>query len=255
MPGIMAVMDQKDTYAVGWFLYTAPCIWQSLVLFGSCLRSTVRGLCWEKTSGNAVFSASWFDSGYMLLPFYAFLVEFFPYSAQFLVLSGPRCARVTEVASSISLSWCRGRFPRPCCSADHSSSPVAALGQGDRWPCCAGRAVFSCRSRALLCATTGARLRFAVAVHQQGCPHSCRAAETDLHGLACSEDHRDSAVAVCFLVVDAPVVQVVLAMPVVFYDRRAWFRLCRNSWRCRGRSSFPVVDVAVFMQRQVVSRQ
>ena len=37
---------------------------------------------------------------------------------------------------------------------------------------------------------------------------SCRGAEADSHGLACSEDHRDSAVAVCFLVVDAPVVQV-----------------------------------------------
>ena len=33
MPGIMAVTDQKDTYEVG-FLSTAPCIWQSLVLFG-----------------------------------------------------------------------------------------------------------------------------------------------------------------------------------------------------------------------------
>ena len=30
------------TYAVGWFLSTAPCIWQSLVLFGSCRRNTVR---------------------------------------------------------------------------------------------------------------------------------------------------------------------------------------------------------------------
>ena len=38
----------------------------------------------------------------------------------------------------------------------------------------------------------------------------CRAEETDPHGLACSEDHRDSAVAVHCLVVDSPVVQVVL---------------------------------------------
>ena len=70
----------------------------------------------------------------------------FPYSAQCLVLSGPRYALVTE--SSISLSWCRGRFPWSCCAADHSNSPVAALGQGHRWPCCAGRAVLSCRSHA-----------------------------------------------------------------------------------------------------------
>ena len=43
-----------------------------------------------------------------------------------------------------------------------------------------------------LCATTGARLRFADAVHQQGCPHPCRGAEFDPHGLA---DHRDASVA------------------------------------------------------------
>ena len=28
------------------------------------------GLSWEKTSGNAVFSASWFNNGYMFLPVY-----------------------------------------------------------------------------------------------------------------------------------------------------------------------------------------
>ena len=37
------------------------------------------------------------------------------------------------------LSWCRGRFPWFCCSADHGDSPVAVLEQGDRRPCCAGR--------------------------------------------------------------------------------------------------------------------
>ena len=37
---------------------------------------------------------------------------------------------------SIFLSWCRGRFPWSCCSADHSYSPVAVLGQGDRWLLC-----------------------------------------------------------------------------------------------------------------------
>ena len=71
-----------------------------------------------------------------------------PYAAQCVVLSGPRYALVTEFASSISLSWCRGRVPWSWCSADHCNSPVAALGQGDRWPCCAGRAFFSCRSHA-----------------------------------------------------------------------------------------------------------
>ena len=72
-----------------------------------------------------------------------------------------------------------------------------------------------------------------------------RAAEADPHGPAFSEVHGDSAVAVCCLVVDAPVVQVVLGMPVVVHDRCAWFRLCRNLWRCRTCSSFMVVDVAV----------
>ena len=45
-------------------------------------------------------------------------------------------------SSLSSLSWCRGGFPRSCCSADHSSSPVAVHGQGDRCFCAgpAGRA-------------------------------------------------------------------------------------------------------------------
>ena len=63
------------------------------------------------------FSASWFDSGYMLLPVYWFFDVLFPYSAQCLVLSGPRYAPATEFASSLSLSWCTGRFTwslRPC---------------------------------------------------------------------------------------------------------------------------------------------
>ena len=118
MPGIMPVMDQKDTCVV-WFasLSMAPCIWQTLVLCGSCLKSTVR-----------VSALLGFDSGYMSLPVYGFfLVALFPYSAQCLLLSGPRYALVTEFASSISLSWCRGRFPRSCCSADHSNSHLQLL--------------------------------------------------------------------------------------------------------------------------------
>ena len=41
--------------------------------------------------------------------------------------------------SSIFLSWCRGRFPWSCCSADHRNSPVDPQ-HGDRCPCCSGRA-------------------------------------------------------------------------------------------------------------------
>ena len=56
--------------SVLWVVSLAPCIWQSLVLFGSCLRSTVRGSFWEMTSRYVVFSASWFDSGYIFMPVY-----------------------------------------------------------------------------------------------------------------------------------------------------------------------------------------
>ena len=49
---------------------SAPCIWQSLVRRCSCLRSTFTSFFWEKISGYAVFSASWFDSAYRLLPVY-----------------------------------------------------------------------------------------------------------------------------------------------------------------------------------------
>ena len=36
------------------------------------------GLFWQMTSGYVVFSASWFDSGYMLLPVYGgFCMNFF----------------------------------------------------------------------------------------------------------------------------------------------------------------------------------
>ena len=74
-------------------------------------------LFWENTSGNAVFSAFWLDSGYIFMPVYGFLRVLSPHSAQCLVLRGPRYPLVTEFASSISLSWCRGRFPwsRVCC--------------------------------------------------------------------------------------------------------------------------------------------
>ena len=43
---------------------TAPCSWQSLVRRCLCL-SAVSPFFWEMTSGFAVFSASWFCSGYM----------------------------------------------------------------------------------------------------------------------------------------------------------------------------------------------
>ena len=59
--------------------------------------------------------------------------------------------------------------------------------------------------------------------------------------------------AVFFLVVDAPVVQVVLAVPVVV-EKYPWFRSCRNSWRFRSRSSSGG-GCRCILQRHVVSRQ
>ena len=145
MLGIMAGMHQKDSCLAPFYgpLYLE-------VTHSYCLPEEYStSFFWEKTSRVAVFSASWFDSGYLFMPVYGFLGVLSPYSAQCLVLCGPRYALVTEFASSIPLSWCRGLFTWSCCSADHSISPVAALGQGDRWPCCAGRALFfSCRSHA-----------------------------------------------------------------------------------------------------------
>ena len=68
---------------------------------------------------------------------------------------------------------------------------------------------------------------------------------------SCSEDHGDSAVAVFFLVVDAPVAHVVLDMPVVA-QRQAGMaqRVQKTVRKYRRCSTFAVVDVAVVSQRQ-----
>ena len=105
--------------------------------------------------------------------------------------------------SSIFLSWCRGRFPWSCCSADHSYFPVAVHEQGDQCLWYAGRAGSS--SRCQLCATTGAF-------------HSCSTSTRSSSSLSrrrgispcssCSADPRGSTVAV-HVVVDVPVALVV----------------------------------------------
>ena len=72
-------------------------------------------------------------------------------------------------------------------------------------------------------------------------------AEADSHGLA----YRDSAVAVCFLAVDAPVVQVWLDMPVVVQRQARMAQIVQKTvWKYRRCSSCKVVDVAVVSQRQ-----
>ena len=62
--------------ALVWSFLQLLCIWQSLVLCGSCLRSTVGGLFRVMSARYVVFSASWFDSGYMLLTVYGGLGVF-----------------------------------------------------------------------------------------------------------------------------------------------------------------------------------
>ena len=125
MLGIVAGMDLKDSpwHVQGLFFFLALCsLWlqtgpdaRHLGRYGpeghvrSWLVSLNGPLClavtcsiwfwpeeysysifWEMLSRYVVFSASWFDSGYMLRPVYGSLRCFFPYSAQCLVLSGRR---------------------------------------------------------------------------------------------------------------------------------------------------------------------
>ena len=61
-------------------------------------------------------------------------VQLWSWLGRSLVLSGT----YHRVSSSISLSWCRGRFPWSRLLSDQRDSPVA--GKSDRRPCCAGRA-------------------------------------------------------------------------------------------------------------------
>ena len=123
--------------SVSWVVSTAPCIWQSLVLFGSCLRSTGTPLFWEMTSGYVVFR---FDSGFLLLPVYRFWGSIvFVYSARnawFSVVHAMRQSRSLRRRFP-----CRGAEAVSCgpdCLSDQRDSPV--VGQSDRCPCCAGRA-------------------------------------------------------------------------------------------------------------------
>ena len=76
-----------------------------------------------------------------------------------------------------------------------------------------------------------------------------RAAETALHGPALSEDQRDSSVAVCCLVVDAPVVHVVLDMPVVVQRQAGMAQIVQKTvWKYRRCSSCIVVDVPALVR-------
>ena len=125
--------------------------------------------------------------------------------------------------------------------------PLAVLDRGDQRPCCAGRAASLWWSQlqfsdtlvtSPLLPTTGA---WGLTV-QKNCGGPAVAVQrSSLISLSwsrgrfpwssCSEDHGDSAVAVFFLVVDAPVVQ------VVFHARVGRFRP-----RVLGQGNMPVVQ-------------
>ena len=252
MPGIMADMDQKDTYAVGWFLSTAPCIWQSLVLFGSCLRSTVRGLFWERTSGGIPhFSASWFDSGYIFASLRVFESS----------LRVQRNAWSSVVHAMRQLRSLRRRFL--CRGAEVDSHGLAVqqtieipqlqlLDKVIDDPVVRVVLFFSCRSHAR-CVQRQVLGYVSLLQFINKVVHTPVVPQRQIPLVLPVRKTMETPQLQYVLVVDAPVVQVVLAMPVVVHDRRAWFRLCRHPWRCRSRSSFPVVDVAVFLERQVVS--
>ena len=93
----------------------------------------------------------------------------------------------------------------------------------------------------------------AVAFHRKSSTSlSCRRDRSPW--FACSENHKDSAVAVCFLVVDALFCRSCFLCPLLF-STATHGSDSAEFVEVPLRSSFLVVDVAVFMQRQVVSRQ
>ena len=84
----------------------------------------------------------------------------------------------------------------------------------------------------------------AVAVHRRS-SISCRSAEADSHGLARAEDHGDSAVAVCFLVVDASCCAGPAYCARCCYDKGAGSRLLHKFVEVPQWQFLLVVDVAV----------
>ena len=136
MLGIMASMDQKDSVSStswqwrmqGWFCWFRSSRCVSPI---SCRGAEVdfHGLAFKQTK---------------VLPLLQFLYEVVDVPGMQVVqvipsrcpLCNDRCPPQRSSSSwscKISLSWCRGRFPWSCCSADHTNSPVAR-GQGGRCP-------------------------------------------------------------------------------------------------------------------------
>ena len=95
---------------------TAPCTWRC-----SCLRSTGTPFSWEMTSGNAVFSASWFDSGYVIVslrwPGYCFRAQRNAWSSVVHALRQSRSLRISTFYVEIDLSAVAAHLPgrqHPC---------------------------------------------------------------------------------------------------------------------------------------------
>ena len=174
-----------------------------LYLAGTCstwflLEEYSTCLFWEMTSGYVVFSASWIDSGYMLLPVYGFWGVLFPYSAQCSVLCGPRYALVTEL---------RRRLPLRAAEADPHGlfSPSCSSFFGGRSLLCG-----SCRF-------SGAAVEKTPALPQLQFNHRCSVVQT-AENCRCSSS----------LVVDFPVV-VQRLIPMVCCSADHCFHGC-SSW-------------------------
>ena len=211
-PATMAVMDQKDTYAVGWFLSAAPCIRQSLVSI-RFLPEEYSTWFWETTRIRRIqriLVRQW-------IHIYASLRSLrlqLPYT-QCLVLSGTCCASVTEFA-------CCYDAPRavflPGVFRPQMQVIMAGMDQKERYvaPCRKLRIFRSCRSSQVV--------DFPVLV-QRPFPMVLPVRKTmktpQLQYFAWWS---------MFLLCRS------CSMPVVV-DKCPWFRSCRNSWRFRSRSS------------------
>ena len=178
---------------------TVPCIWQSLVRcwFAQGVRMST---FWENTSGYAVFSASWFDSGYVIVSLrrrwycfraqrgtcYASVTEFSCcYDAPRAVFLRGFQALMRGTVCGSAVAVHQGRR-HPCRNAEADRS-----GQSDRRPCCAGRAaswvvVQTCRKLWRFPHLVKVIRPYPQLPFFAGRRFPCRGAEADSHGLACS---------------------------------------------------------------------
>ena len=135
----------------------------------------------------------------------------------------PRCGRPCDlqrqVPAALGVLRVRRQNGGHSCSATETGThsvllvPGAVLGQG-RCTCVAQRQEYG---QTVQNTSLVPQLQFVGGRRPPFVPQR----QINPHGPACSDNHRDSAVAV----------------PVVVHDRCSWFRHCRILWRCRGCSS------------------